>query len=150
MAQVSRLWGRPWILERSIFSDDGNGLNRYLYCLKWGLLVDAEIRCEGIFLTDEEETEEEFLTRICTKGCGVCGAQIRRRHGDAYEMTWRRGTGSTWKAGAQLMLSRSNAFECEKRLVIASFTRQTITFSNDTRMPHDFEEGEWNVFFFYE
>jgi len=33
-----------------------------------------------------------------------------------------------------------------KKLVIANFNRQSITFSKDTRMPHDFEEGEWNVF----
>jgi len=65
MTQVSRLCGRPWTLERSIFSDGNNDLNRYLYCLQLGLLIDAEIRCESIFLTVEEEDEEVLGAYMC-------------------------------------------------------------------------------------
>ena len=129
MTQVARVWGKPWVLERSSFPDDILGLNKYMYCLQWGLLVDAVNRCEGIFLSDEEETEEELLQRVCAKGCGLRGARIRLSDGGAYEMRWREGTGSSWKVGAQLMLSRSGAAECQKhKLVIEKWSRTTIFF----------------------
>ena len=130
-----------------MFASDCSGLKKYLYCLHWSLLVDAENRCEGIFAGSEEETEEELLTRVCAKGLRVSGATIVFTDGGSYAMTWRVGTGSTWKVGAVLMLSRQGVGECEnKKLVIEARTSHTIYFSSNTRMPPDFDEGEWNVF----
>ena len=112
-----------------MFASDCSGAKKYLYCLQWSMLVDAESRCEGIFAGSEEETEEEFLRRVCTQGVAVSGARIVFTERGSYAMTWRVGSGKTWKVGAQLMLSRTGVGECENKKLIIEARTSTRIFS---------------------
>ena len=145
--EIATVWGRPWVLERSQFSNDESGLNKYMYCVQWGLLANADIRYENITSADEEETEEELWTRMCKNGSVLCGARIEQCSNGTYRITWRKGTASKWKGNTRIMLSRCRLEEREKKsLVIKERQGRSIILSKDSCMPYEFNKGEWNIF----
>ena len=147
MVSVATIRGKPWVVEDEDFGDGEDALKKWMYCVRWSMLADAEYMCSSLPAMEEGEKEADFLVKLSTDGYVTLGASGQEMSSGriCLHLPW--SGKAKWKAGSQVQISRSGPSEMlSQRIQVSGIEVNRLYVDMPSNLPENFAEGTWNIF----